>query len=262
MKKGVLIGIVIVIVCSIIGIYFGYKGYALLNYDLKQLEELDYYKTFMDNYKNAETINIKETSNSDYEKISFEGIHIRNDFKEYAMTESEDPFGKGRKYQLHNPDGKYNSESGKFEAAIWISKEKQFVYYLKDDFSIYSGDDKIIKSVGTKESRTAFLEKKNITTDLELMDYLYKTRDEKLSIFTSVQDIKNLYEIHAHSSILFMNNSKITLIKGDIEGTLTSKNNVKICNLYTKDSLYSLTFIGEKFTDAYIEELLNTITID
>ena len=121
--------------------------------------------------------------------------------------------------------------------------------------------------VGEIKDINEFLEKNNITNDIELYKFLEKTLNKKHSIFDSVDDMKTLYALHLQNYIGNMNNDGITLIDGDYEGYIINHNmsgvNIIECNVLKDSKRYVLTFNNTTYyTDDKIQDLLNTLVIE
>ena len=125
------------------------------------------------------------------------------------------------------------------------------------------GDSRIEK---TKNMSKVF-DEYNITNDIELLKYIDKTKNDKNSIFDSIEDMENFYSIHLLNAVGYVNTNGITLIDGDYEGYIIEHNldgtYVKEYNILKDGKRYTLTFLGlEYFTEDKIHDLLNTLVIE
>lgn len=251
MKKNIK-WILLILALAVLTSLIAYKVIFIRFYRLDKILNNEIFETFEKGMNNAKNITIKHLSTTDNNvSLNLDGLTMRNDFTSYEKREEIDPLGTGLKFQKYD-------ESGKITEGIWIYSGKNMVSLMKEDYEVY-GDKAII---GTKEDREEFLNEKNITTDLDLYKFILENKDYRANLFTSNKEIKYMHEIYQTFQILVSFSEDITFINGDIEGILiTRNNNLTICSLYKDDKLYQITFIGEKFTDSYIEELLSTIII-
>ena len=110
-------------------------------------------------------------------------------------------------------------------------------------------------------------EKYNIKNDIDLLKFIEKTKNDKNSIFDSVQDMKDFYSIHLLNVVIYSNIEELKLIDGNYEGYMIKYNmnsgDVKEYNILKDGKRYGLTFIGlEYFTEEKIQNLLNTLVIE
>ena len=115
---------------------------------------------------------------------------------------------------------------------------------------------------------TSLLSENNVNNDIELFNYLSKTKNTKNNIFTPVKTMKTNFILEFIASQLPVTSST-TLINGNYEGYIFNieKENgstVKEVRLLYNDKTYVITFTNvdkEYFTNSYINELLNSIVL-
>ncbi len=156
MKKKILIPILIVI---LILLYFGYKEFNLLYYDIDNITIFDY-ETFVNNFKIKDTLTIehKEIDSNDY--LQYKNIKIKNDFKNFEKIDStlDSSNISSEKFILKNDT----------TAAFWMSITDTYVYLLKSDKTLFGTEDKRI----TNTNLTDVLNKYNIDSDIDLFNFL------------------------------------------------------------------------------------------
>lgn len=247
-KNYVLIAIGLII---IVGIYLGYKGFNMFYYSTDNITT-ENYQGFIDGLKITDTITIKNEKLDENQYLTFENIKIKNDFSKFEKSGNE--FSKDTiKYVL-------SDENNEAKASFIIGTTKSYVNLLKKDSTLFNTDDKRI----TNTNLSTFFEKNNINNDIELFRYLEKNKNVKNNIFTSVKKMKENYNVQYLTSSIIPQTKGITLIDGNYTGyILNLTNDIKEVSILKGDKKYYFTFFNlEYFTDAYIQEILNTIVID
>lgn len=162
------------------------------------------------------------------EKLTFKNITIRNDFKDYNV---------------------FNSSNG----VIYNLKNEE----TKSMFYITIEDDKILKNTKIK----SYLKKNNINSLYEAERFLYKNRNAKNSIFTSVSDIiakqelVNLVKLYTTKTpyIIEVNdNSYIYKLGDDIYNYM----------VFTGGKIYIFSFNNKNIDNlTYVKDIIKTIKI-
>ena len=162
------------------------------------------------------------------EKLTFKNITIRNDFKDYNV---------------------FNSSNG----VIYNLKNEE----TKSMFYITIEDDKILKNTKIK----SYLKKNNINSLYEAERFLYKNRNAKNSIFTSVSDIiakqelvtlVKLYTTKTSYIIEVNDNSYIYKLGDDIYNYM----------VFTGGKIYTFSFNNKNIDNlAYVKDIIKTIKI-
>lgn len=219
----------------VIGIYFGYKNYYYFKYVPDANKTKDKY---YDSLKINDTITVKTQTIENNDYFSFNGVNIRNDFKNYQLS-----------------DLFVNDE---YESSF-VSKDnnKTFISIGKDRFNIINtflnSKDTWVKDI---------LKENNIKNDLDLLKYIINNKNNKPNIFSSKHEIEFYNLIYNTSLLLYPIPEKITLINGDLPGYILKDDDVVNVYLFNDIEKYVLAFRNlDYFTDDYIKELLNTIII-
>lgn len=162
------------------------------------------------------------------EKLTFKNITIRNDFKDYNV---------------------FNSSNG----VIYNLKNEE----TKSMFYITIEDDKILKNTKIK----SYLKKNNINSLYEAERFLYKNRNAKNSIFTSVSDIiakqelvtlVKLYTTKTSYIIEVNDNSYIYKLGDDIYNYM----------VFTGGKIYTFSFNNKNIDNlTYVKDIIKTIKI-
>jgi len=236
MKKNCII--IFICVIGVLGILLTYKMYAVNKYNTKYFEKSSI------NIKEPLTIMNKKIDDDDYFKV--DNIMIRNDFKEFRqMSEDTDRI---KTYSLYD-------ENNKLKAAIKFIEYITYVEGLKD-VSILGASDPNIK----EKDITSFMKSHEFKNDFEFIKYLSNLKEEKNTIFTSINKMKDNYAAYyIASNILPDGNYKEIL--GDYTGYLIeTDDDVVSVNIINSDKLYIIDFVKlDYFTEDYIKELISTI---
>lgn len=250
MKKKFLISLVmifsliLIILLAIVG-----KKISLINfYKIDNINESEYDK-YVKYMRSKEIINIKheEVKNNNY--IEYNGIQLKNGFKNFKKA---DDFGDNLKYDL--------LRDNEIVASFLVGSFKDSVTtMLKKDGDVYSlsGEKKMNL---TKNDRIKILNQNNIQNDVDLIKYLAKQNvSEKKSFFYSEEEIKEKYFIQFLTSLEFIIGDKITFIEGDYTGYIITMNTIKDVYLFDKGKKYIFTFVGDHFTLEKIIDIIKTV---
>ena len=181
-----------------------YKVVAFFYYNVNAITTHDY-ETFVNQFsiKDKLIINKKTIPSSDY--LEYQEIKIKNDFQNFRLLANST--GDSQKYVLD----RNNNET---KVSFWLGKADTYVYLLKTDKTLLGMQDNRI----TNTNLTRILEKNNISTDIELINYLSKEKNVKSNIFTTIKKMKENYAIRFMVSVIFPQMDNITLIDGDYKG--------------------------------------------
>ena len=239
-KKKAIIGVILVVILS----YFCVKALALYYYDVKNIT-----KDNLKNIKFEDTLILNSNSNVD-DYLVHEDIKIRNDFKDFEYKKTAD--------NIHYYTLKKDNEK---DVALIMGKTPSYIdYLLEEKMLTFNVND---KKVSSKE-RKAFLTKKDINSDIDLLKFLEKNNKEpiKNTIFTPLKEIKGYYSVMLVTSVFLPDIKSITEIKGDYKGYILNLKKSREVSIFKNKKKYSFTFINnDYFTDEYLKELLETIEI-
>ena len=162
------------------------------------------------------------------EKLTFKNITIRNDFKDYNV---------------------FNSSNG----VIYNLKNEE----TKSMFYITIEDDKILKNTKIK----SYLKKNNINSLYEADRFLYKNRNAKNSIFTSVSDIIAKQEL---VTLVKLYTTKTPYIIEVNDNSYIYKLGDGIYNymVFTGGKIYTFSFNNKNIDNlTYVKDIIKTIKI-
>lgn len=235
-KRNLLIllsALVFLIIC-----YFVEKTYLYFKYRLV-LEELSY-NMIVESLQIKDNISIS-TNKADENIVLLDSIVIKNildNFKEESKTDNQII------YRLDN--------SSDVAFIVRVEENTNRENILNDEYIKVSNSD--LKD---------FLKKNNITNDVELIDFLSKTKYRENNLFDNKEDIKNNYIINYLVSNVMTAGKTITKIVGDYEGIIINFQNAKQVNILKDEKTYMLTFNGlDYFTDEVIKDVLNSLVIN
>ena len=162
------------------------------------------------------------------EKLTFKNITMRNDFKDYNV---------------------FNSSNG----VIYNLKNEE----TKSMFYITIEDDKILKNTKIK----SYLKKNNINSLYEAERFLYKNRNAKNSIFTSVSDIIAKQEL---VTLVKLYTTKTPCIIEVNDNSYIYKLGDGIYNymVFTGGKIYTFSFNNKNIDNlTYVKDIIKTIKI-
>lgn len=253
-NKKVLYTILTILV--IIGGYLGFKAFCLKYYNITSdmsSYEIENYGDFVKAYAGSETWTLKyKTIDKDASYLKFKNVLIRDDFSQFKIYD-EISTGDYIKYVLYD-------EKEEVVASFWMGVTDTYVNMLKTTVDVFGTEDRRVKNFDKED----FLDDNEITTDLELFEYLVDNHGFEHDLLTPVVNMQKDYTIDFLSYIMLPRIDHLTLLEGEFTGyILNLDNNIKEVSLLYKGKRYTFTFIGEKyFTDEYVKDLLDTIVID
>jgi len=237
MKKKSIIIIMGATLLALLLLFISYKIYNLYTYNTNSQEST--------NIIIGEPITIKNQKLAESEYLKVKNIMIKNDFEKFKLVRDDTDAG-FKIYALYD-------EKNHLQAGIKFFEYTTFVEGLKNDVSIF-GDEKI-----TSNDLNTFIKKHKFKSDFELIEYLANLKDEKMTIFSSTNKIKNNYIGHFLKNIIFTDGTykKIT---GDYEGYLNESGDTIEANIINGKQQYIISFYkSDYFTEDYIKQLISTI---
>lgn len=233
----------IIIVSVLIVVYLIFKTILFFEF-IKPIKDINF-DEFKSKFELKETIDIKTRKlkgNETY--LEFLNIKIKNDFDKYTIHRTSEDIDA---LQLIDKD-----ENGEIKKAIIISKSISLVDIIKLESDGIKG--KYVKSI---------LEKNNIKTDIDLINYIKSI--ENTNFFSSTTKILDNYTKYYLYETLFPSFQELKKINGDYKGYfIDSRKEIKEAKIIMEDYCYAITFIDKNnfFTDEYINDSLNTLVIE
>jgi len=264
-KKKNQIILLTVIIIGLFACFFCYKGIAAYIYTVEPLEEQQY-KLFIDGLNNQDKIIIKYEPVYDNNYFVYDDMKIRNDFSLYKNVEDTNEYNLV-KYHLYDDDNN-------FKAGFWYGKTNTYINMFTSSSMLLFGDvdnEEITNNLldtnnkFTSFDRNEFLEKNNIKNDIDFLNFIKDNHYLKNNIFMSINEMKQNCTYNTFVQVMMMSMNKFTIIEGKYDGymfNIDHSKNIKEVNILENDKRYVFTFIGEEYTDEYINELLNTLVIE
>lgn len=234
-NKGIVVGVVIVIVVIILGGFIGYKLFNVVKYKTDFNNEE--YKDIVNRLQIKDVINLKSSLLNDEEYISYNGLKIRNDFKNYELMRKDD-----QSVVYENKDGNnIVIISGLTESIVEKIKNNDFLELNEKDL-------------------LDILEMNNIENDYDLIKYISNQQNKNNNIFTSTKKMKENYFMYFVTYMHMSVGENISLIEGDYEGYILNMYDIKAIHLIKNNKTY--TFTVSNMSDNNIKDLLNTLIIE
>ena len=198
-KNKIILAVSLCLLLVLVGSYFIYKNYYLLKYNSSNTNYDAIVST--KKFNSTMTIESKKLDKEDY--LTIKDFKIKNDFKNFRQQKDEDG---NDEYILYN-------ENNDVVASFLVNTTDSFVYKLKNDQAIYDS----VKNKLSLSDLTSLLSENNVNNDIELFNYLSKTKNTKNNIFTHVKTMKTNFILEFIASQLPVTSST-TLISGNYEG--------------------------------------------
>lgn len=249
-NKNMFIGFLIIII-SIIGMFFCYKLILIIKYNTKGLNSKS---EIVDGLKKDSNLKIYKKTIEEEKYILFDNIKIRNDFKNYEIIKNTYPEG------LIKLENKNKNDDIQY---IYISKGPQIIDVFTDDNLFFSNTTKINNTTKyfTSADRKYFLLKNDINNDVDYFKFVKNNYIIESNIFMSKRTILENYAFNIFSSIVIPKTEYIKYISGDYQGYITKINKSQEVNIIRDDYNYKFYFFGENLDEKYIIELLSTLEI-
>lgn len=262
MKKKIIVILATVISLSLL-IFIGYKIFLLTYYNVDNETRniaINSAKNF-NNYNETIIINSKKINEEEYYRC--ENYKIKNNFSNFEMiskcdteylAEGEHP---SPAFELKNSDG-----TTKEYVSITVIDNNKINSLIKQEYQLGTEkqDSKILKKI--KDDN-------DIKNDTELLNYIYNNINNKITFFSSKNEIKEFYHINYIAST-YGGLKNITLIEGNYQGYILNydgkyENNykkIKHVNIYNGDKILMIVLHGDEVTtDEYIKDFISTLVI-
>ncbi len=203
MKKHKKMMIILVILLVFVIVYFGAK--IILINSLPQVP--DSFKEAITAFQNPKIIEIQKTTETIEDYLTYEDMKIRNDFEPFEYE------GQSPMYTIKNSDMRVSFDK---------TPKDYYLTYVKENAKIPNLPYNLTKD----------LEKHNIKTDYDLYKYLAQNVNNKVSIFSSFNNIKKAHTLYSALALIITNVQKVTLINGDYDGYILETNGNKMAYIY------------------------------
>lgn len=219
---------VIIIICLlVIALYTGFKLYCYKRYG--QDMEVSSVKI-----TGKMTINHIDLDDSEY--ITFENLKFKDVFEGYERLDSE-----ANAYKMVFKTDEVNR-------AIFIGSDEPFVSIINNNKD-YSTLSNIIK-------------KENINDDLDLVKYMDKHNDDKVSFFMTTSKQKQIYSLNEFKQYTLPSIIYTKEVDGYYRGYLfKTSEDITDINILKDNKKYYFTFIGD-YTEEFINDFMNSVIVE
>jgi hypothetical protein len=205
MKKNFIIGVIVALILALV--YFGYKGFLLINYKVSANEIKNRFIGKLED--SNDTINIKTVDILNTEKTSkFENVVYLDIFDNFVLDETQSSNEGSQRYKTYN----LKDNSGNLKAMFKVGSS-DYDYYdilISNDISTFGFN---FKNINKKD----LVEKFNIKSNVDLIKYIIEHYKDSVNIFSSRDEIEMNYLIKTFTNTIIPV-SKINIIDGDING--------------------------------------------
>ena len=218
--------IILIVVVSLLIVYFAIKGILLYAYNNTIVENDAYLMDLKESFDNNEQMNVITTNLESDEYYTFDDINFINLNMEVETTSNEVNF-------LSN---------GETIISVNVS-DSNLVDQVKDEDHYFLNN---------------LLEDENITTDYELLKFIVNNYNKDVNILSSIKTLREAIEINIETKIIMNSSTNIMDITGSLDGyVLVMNDGVIMASLTNNDKYYNITFYDYNLTE--VNEFLNTI---
>lgn len=250
-KKKIKVKLILIIfllgILVLFNVFLIYKNIYLYKHKTAKCED---YEEVIKGYYVKDTLNIKKVSSYNY--LEVDKFKIRNDFSDFVHEE---------KNSDQEPD-RYILDDGEKKQAVYLSTFMQMVDAFKSDEITFFSDNTILKDDYLKSDREGFLKKNNINDDLDYLMFIKDNYYMKSRWTDSNKKIREAYAFNLFTGIVIPNIKSFSIIEGDYRGYILNGDKFREVHILENNISYNVLFVGDRFTDSYIEELISTIVIE
>ena len=222
-----------IIVCLLFfAIYLGFKFICYNKYGPDSFLELS-------DIKISGNITINHENLTDEEYFEYKDIKTKNIFEGYEQNSLDtDSFLRMVK-----------KVDSKISEAIFMGSERAYIDILKND--------KEYKGIFNK-----IAEKENINNDIDLLKYMEKHNDDKVSFFTPYFKQRQIYTINEFKITMLPSIEHIKTLDGYYNGYMYKGTKDSIEAVVIKNNKrYFFTFLGN-FSEEYVIDFMNSVVIE
>ena len=224
MKKS--LKIILIVVVSLLIVYFVIKGILLITYNNSVIEDDAYLVSLKETLANNEQMNVTTTNLENDEYYTFDDINFINLNMEVET----------------------------------ISDEVNLLSNSETIISINVSDSNLVDQAKGDDHYflNNLLEDENITTDYELLEFIVNNYNKDVNILSSIKTLREATEINTETKIIMNSSTNIMDITGSLDGyVLVMNDGVIMASLTNNDKYYDITFYDYNLTE--VNEFLNTI---
>lgn len=240
--------IIFVIIVLLVVLFLGFKFMLVILFN-----KIADYPKFIIDFENRGNYAI---STYEYEPTDDDCLHI-DGMKFINLT--DDTFTVESIKSLDGEGKKYFSSS--LNSSLSISNDYTYLKMFRDNKKDYSSGLNFIFKTSSK-SKKKYLEKKEISTDLELFNLMNEVSDEKVNLFTPIGDIIKLGSLKLFAVSVLPDVEQVMVLAGHYDGYVFVKSdNYKEITVENNDKRYIILLEGTYFSEEMIQNILNTIVI-
>ena len=224
MKKS--LKIILIVVVSLLIVYFVIKGILLITYNNSVIEDDAYLVSLKESFDNNEQMNVTTTNLENGEYYTLDDINFINLNMEVET----------------------------------ISDEVNLLSNSETIISINVSDSNLVDQAKGDDHYflNNLLEDENITTDYELLEFIVNNYNKDVNILSSIKTLREATEINTETKIIMNSSTNIMDITGSLDGyVLVMNDGVIMASLTNNDKYYNITFYDYNLTE--VNEFLNTI---
>ena len=247
--------LIIVIMC--VGVFFGYKLVLLNKYTLKKPDNVE---EIVKGLKNQKEIKIYKRTLSNDEYFEIENLKIRNDFKDFELSNTVGENMAIRTYTYKISNSGISISVGDDSLALNNAFGAEEVTFFGDENS------KIDPDAFNSADRKFFLLKNDINNEIDFYKYVAENYYKNNNIFMDKRTMMENYAFNLFTSISVPKVDEFIIIKGDYQGYIFKiiKDDVQITQitLLRDGKSYGFLTNDQRFKDEnYLIDLIGTIEI-
>ena len=256
MKNKKIIKITIIVIISLIVIFFGYKGIMFYRYTIEKPADVE---DIVKGLKNQKELKIYKQELSEKEYITVKNIKMKNildDYEEVENVSTKTSYKKesnGNSYVINYLGGYLN-----------ISIIDGLTDYIDEvwgstNYGFLKGN---IKDIDMKD----FLKRNNINNDIDFYKFVANHYYIESNLFTDTKTLKENYAFNLYTSSLVPEIDGWTILDGDIKGYITENSNkdgtaYQIC-IIDNDKRYIIVTDDPRFKDeSFMMDVISSIEI-
>lgn len=253
-KNIICTSVVIIILCT--GIFFGYKLVLLNKYTLdKPSNAIE----IVNGLKRQKEIKINKRTIPKDEYLTVENFKIRNDFKDYELTNTSFENMAVRVYTYKSKDSGMTIGIGNDSFTL----DKSFA---AEEVTFFAGEN-INSNAFNSADRKFFLLKNDINNEVDFYKYVADNYYKKNDIFMDKRTMMENYAFNLFVSIAVPKVDEFIILKGDYQGYVFKIFNgdlqVTQITILRDGQVYGISTIDQRFKDDdYLIDIIGTIEIE
>ena len=257
MKNKNIIKIVIIVVISLIVIFFGYKGFMFYRYTFEKPADVE---DIVKGLKNQSTMNIKKNVLDESEYITIDKFKIKNVLDGYTEDENHSKHVRIFRNKVDNNESIYQFTIDFYDYRIIDAFTKGVTLFGDSNIGFLKGD---VNAADGKD----FLEKNNIKNDIDFYKFVADNYFIESNIFTDTKTLKQNYAFNLIASISTPKIDRWTILEGDITGYIMNigtkeDKTVWQISVLNNDKWHHITTTDSRFKDdTFLKDFVGSIEI-